>query len=623
VRLSRKVFLLLLLCALPPAALSGWVSVRVGGRAIETRVLDFEERAAAQAAEGVERSLHDAAADLRRICDYIPFERFPQDELAQALRIPYQQLGWATAVALLDESGRPLATPARRGAGERSPGDREPLDLTDLEIFGAHVPLRAALDRAEAISAPYLSASGAPRLAYARSFAVAAGRRRWVLAVEASLAGIQAKLATLVPGRSGAAYLVDAHGVLVTHPRADWLRARRSTLRQPVVGRGLVAGTVVSGRYRDLGTREVIGAFAPVPAIGGGVVLEQPGAEAFAAIGQLRAVALLWTLVGLALAGFGAVILARGVTAPVRELAEAARAVERGDYDRRLAVRTRDELGDLAEAFNRMSAEVRQKQEEVTAWNRELAARVEERTRELREARDQVVRSEKLAATAELAAGVAHELNNPLTGILGLGQVLLQSCTNGVRQDLEEIVNQAGRMRDIIRNFMRFARPSSGTGRQPLCLNRVVEDAVLIHREKIDKRHIEVAMDCAPALLDVDGSPSDLLLAVMHLVSNAVHAMPRGGTLALTTRVVDHAAVKVVVRDSGVGIEPERLSRIFEPFYTDRSVGASRAGGGLGLSVAHRIIEEHGGRIVVDSTPGAGTSFTLFFPGIRKELHLR
>src|SRR5574341_1216247 len=129
----------------------------MGRREIKTRVLDYERRAAAQAADGVERSLREFAKDLARTRDYIPFEHFPQEELGQALRIPYQQLGWATAAARLDEAGRPLAPPARRVPGERVPADREPVDIADLQLFGRHVPLARALSGDTAFGPTYLS----------------------------------------------------------------------------------------------------------------------------------------------------------------------------------------------------------------------------------------------------------------------------------------------------------------------------------------------------------------------------------------------------------------------------------------------------------------------------------
>jgi len=603
--------------------MSGWVSLEISSREIHERVLDTERRAATQASDVVERLLEQAAKDLGRTCEYIPFEHFPPDELAQALRIPYEQLGWATAVALLDATGRPLAPPARRLPNDKGPTDRETVSASDLKKFADRVPLRAALESEEAVGAPYLSSSGAPRISLARSFPVAAGQDRWVLAVEVSLSDAQSMLMGLAPGHSGIAYLVDGQGTLLTHPHHEWAKARRSIAKQPATREGMAGHTVATGHYVDLAGHEVVGAFAPVPALQGGVVLEQHADEAFAAIGRLRTAALLWTLVALGLAALGALYLSRGVTAPVGELASAARAVERGDYDKQLRVHSRDELGMLAETFNRMSEEVRAKQEEITAWNRELAARVEERTGELREARDQVVRSEKLAATAELAAGVAHELNNPLTGILGLGQVLLQDCTNGVRGDLEEIVRQAQRMRTTIANLTRFARPAEQTDRQTFNLNRVVGEAVAINRDKMIRHRVDARVDCASDLLDVEGNPDDLLLALLHLMTNAIQAMPKGGTITLQTRVVDHSAVKLLIADTGVGIEPDRLSRIFEPFYTDRAVGYGHAGGGLGLPVAHRIVEEHQGRIAISSQPGQGTSFTLFFPGLRRNLHLR
>jgi signal transduction histidine kinase len=600
------------------------VSVEASRKEIERRTLDHELRSAVHAADGIDRSVRDLARNLARACEYVPFEHFPPDELGQALRIPYQQFDGATAVALLDASGRALAPPARSARGARLAPDREIVDLADLEVFGRNIPLERALLEGTAIGPTYRSSSGAPRLVVAHSFSVARGQRRWVLAVETSLAAFQVRLAAIAPGRAGIAYLVDARGEPVTRPGSARAGDPRGAGPHSVVRRGLAGRAATSGRYRDVVRREnFVGAFAPVSGLGGGVVIEQPSREAFAALRQMTSAALLWTLVAAGLAVLAGALLARAMTAPVRELSRAAAAVGRGDVGHRLEVRSRDEIGELAQAFNAMAADVQAKQEEITRWNRELAARVEERTSELRDARDQIVRSEKLAATAELAAGVAHELNNPLTAILGLGQVLVRTSTNGVREDLEEIVGQAERMRAVIRNFMRFARPSDTGGRRPVNLNRVLDDCLAVTREKLEQRRIEVRLEGAPDLLDIEGNPADLLLAVLHLVTNAIEAMPRGGALTLRTQTLDHAAVKVVIQDTGVGIAPDRLSRIFEPFYTEHSTGSDRGGGGLGLPVAQRIAQEHQGRISVASTPGEGTTFTLFFPGLRRELHLR
>jgi signal transduction histidine kinase len=250
--------------------------------------------------------------------------------------------------------------------------------------------------------------------------------------------------------------------------------------------------------------------------------------------------------------------------------------------------------------------------------NAQLYDRLRQGMRDLEETQAQLVQSARLAAVGELAAGVAHEINNPLTSIIGFTRLLLEDLPldHPARADLETIDREAARTRQIVRALLDFARTSEPI-LVPTDLNDLVEEAVMLVCTRSVLARVELEKDLSslpPSMLD----SNQIKQVLVNLLTNAVQAMPDGGHLTIATRLTERdidgvfrQMAAVYVSDSGVGIPPENLERIFDPFFTTKEVGQ---GTGLGLSISYGIVEKHNGRIEVESVPGKGSTFTLLLP---------
>ncbi|MBI3072691.1 MAG: HAMP domain-containing protein [Deltaproteobacteria bacterium] len=319
---------------------------------------------------------------------------------------------------------------------------------------------------------------------------------------------------------------------------------------------------------------------------------------------------------------------ARGISRPVGELARGARAIGAGAFDTTIPVRARDEIGMLAESFNAMGgalkrsrAEIERQNEEIRQWNEELQARVDARTRELREAQDQLLQSQKLAAVGELGAGVAHEINNPLAGVLGLTQLLLirTKPEEAAYRSLKSIERESLKIRDIVANLLRFSQEQAGAGGAHIEANQVLDDALTMVQNQLMSQNIEIVRQYGTELPKIVGDSSALQQAVLHIISNAKNAMPKGGKLTLATDTFEDKVVNMRIGDTGRGIAKENLERIFEPFFTTKD---EWSGKGLGLSVAFRIVSEAKGKISVVSEVGKGSTFTITLPAVARGTQL-
>jgi len=303
---------------------------------------------------------------------------------------------------------------------------------------------------------------------------------------------------------------------------------------------------------------------------------------------------------------------------PIKELEALAGRVAAGERGVTIASNSEDEIGDLANAFNRMSAALTGQEEEIRGLNRGLEQKVQQRTAELEEknalllqAQQELVRVEKLAAIGELAAGVAHEINNPLAIIRGNAELLQMSLADDSSQQEEVgiISRQVGRVERIVANLLKFARREhKSIGPTPV--NAILTEILsqVGHQIPLDGYEL-ITRYCAGDLV-IQADADQLRQVFTNLVLNALQAMPSGGILTVTTAVPTGAGrCEIVIADTGVGIPPENLGQIFNPFFTTRSDGT-----GLGLSVSYGIIRAHGGDIAVESTPGAGTSFRVTLP---------
>ncbi|PIR20052.1 MAG: hybrid sensor histidine kinase/response regulator [Deltaproteobacteria bacterium CG11_big_fil_rev_8_21_14_0_20_47_16] len=226
----------------------------------------------------------------------------------------------------------------------------------------------------------------------------------------------------------------------------------------------------------------------------------------------------------------------------------------------------------------------------------------------------ELIQQEKMAAIGMLAGGIAHEINNPLGGILAFTQLLIRDCTgeSAMKGDLEEIERAAVRCKKIVSDLLDFSRLSKPKDRQWLDVNPLLEKLFPFLKMEFKSWNIDLVTDLDASIPKAFGSANQLQQVFLNLITNACHAMPKGGTLTVKTQISrDKSSVVVRIVDTGVGIPKANLAKIFDPFFTTKEPGK---GTGLGLSVSYRIIKEHKGSIVVDSELGRGTTFSVELP---------
>ncbi len=313
---------------------------------------------------------------------------------------------------------------------------------------------------------------------------------------------------------------------------------------------------------------------------------------------------------------------ARGIFRPIERMHATIGRIDAGDDQARVGhLASRDELGRLATAFDRLLDDQAARRAELQALNASLDRKVAERTadlaaanEELRAAQRRLVMSEKLAAIGELTAGVAHEISNPtavIQGNLDLLREELGPAAQPVANEIRLIHEQVGRIRLIVTKLLQFARPGEFAGYvERVDVNAALADCLVLTRQHLARADVTVVQSFA-ATGRVSINLQELQQVLINLIVNAVQAMPAGGTLTLETTDRDPAGdargVRITVRDTGSGIRAEDLARIFDPFFTTKK----RQGTGLGLSISHTLVERYGGRIEVDSAPGQGAAFTV------------
>jgi len=308
----------------------------------------------------------------------------------------------------------------------------------------------------------------------------------------------------------------------------------------------------------------------------------------------------------------------RVVGKPVQSLKRGTERLAAGDLGYQIDVQSNDEIGELASSFNSMSRELQTARKQNLAWTHTLEERVEQKTRELKRAHEHALHTEKMASIGKMAAVLAHEINNPLSGILTYAKLLhkwIDRDASGHRQEicdsLDLIASESRRCGDLVRNLLTFSR-TTPMNLQPANLNQVIDRSLRLVQHQLDLASIHVQQQLDPDLPQVQCDAAQIEQVILALVMNALDAMPQGGNLWITTSLAhDPDRVLIVVRDDGSGIPAEILPRIFEPFLTTKETGR---GVGLGLAISHSILERHGGAIQVQSELGRGTTFTVTLP---------
>ncbi len=308
------------------------------------------------------------------------------------------------------------------------------------------------------------------------------------------------------------------------------------------------------------------------------------------------------------------------VNIPVRKLTQGTHEITKGNLDHRIKVRSSDEIGDLADSFNRMSEELGRARDELTEWAQTLEERVEQKTDELRRALSNMVQMEKMASLGKLSASVAHELNNPLAGILAYARLLKKKIGKGnlteqsskeIENELNMIADESARCGNIVNNLLLFSRQKVGDF-QSQNLGPIIEQSLKLIAHHLSMNNVRYELNMPEAAVEAICDPQQIEQALIALEINAIEAMPDGGILKIGMRLLEkEGEVEIRVSDNGIGINGEDLEHIFEPFFTTKKDGK---GTGLGLAVVHGIVERHNGKIEVQSRPGMGTTFIMRLP---------
>ena len=326
--------------------------------------------------------------------------------------------------------------------------------------------------------------------------------------------------------------------------------------------------------------------------------------------GALASIAALF-LVVMALAAWVSLRWARAIFGPLERMEATMQRVEGGELAARVgSVTSADEIGRLAQHLDRLLGAIDDNTRALQRWNAELDAKVAERTQALQDAQQQLVKAEKLATVGQLTAGIAHEVNNPIAVIQGnldlLRELLGPEGAARVAPELKLVDEQIERMRLIVTRLLQFARPTEYAGYvEAVDTAMALADCLVLAGHQINRVGVRVQRDCRARRLPAINR-QELQQVLVNLIVNALHAMPDGGTLRLATEDVGSDAVAITVADSGPGLAPQVLARLFQPFVTGRKEGT-----GLGLWISRGIVERYGGSLTAGNGAAGGAEFVM------------
>ena len=423
-----------------------------------------------------------------------------------------------------------------------------------------------------------------------------------VLVADVNLKSMWALVDSIALGKQGRAYVVGNNGILIAHAEKRRVYAQEDFSVLNVV-KNVLEGREGHHIYIDFDGEEVIGAYAPVPTLGWGVIIQQPTEEAFFLAARMRMNVLFFIVGSILLASLIALVFTRRMTKPIRALVRGTHFFSQGKLDHRIHSGSNDELGALAVEFDRMAAS-------------------------LLEIQKKLQRAERLATMSKFASIVSHEIRNPLNSMSINMQILKRELMKKDRGDPEKqekflnmVASEIERLDELVRNFLLIARPHEL--KLSTCEVNDVLDEVLVSQElRAKKQHVKILRDFHSDSNSCQADRDQLKQVFLNIVINALEAMPSGGQLKVTTEshirtmagsqegeelVRRHIAI--LFADTGVGIPKKELETIFDFYYSSK-----KGGTGLGLAIAQKIVEEHNGTITVESKVARGSIFTVTLP---------
>lgn len=405
----------------------------------------------------------------------------------------------------------------------------------------------------------------------------------------------------------GNAYVATGNGRLIAHPERERVYRQDDLSGSPV---GMALGEQQSGTLVYTGASgEMVAAFATVTPIGWKVVIEQPADRAFARSRDMILGISVLMVISAAVASLIGILVVRKIVRPIYELVRGAQMFARGRLTHTIETPGHGELTTLAREFNQMARELLEKE------------------RRLKQA-------ERLATLSKFATILSHEIRNPLNSMI-INLRILKRDMEKQNGDLgnrgghyEKVISEIWRIDSLVENFLNYARPPELMP-YPHDINEVLDEVVATHQGTAQERGVRIVTRYQDGELPVSVDVNQIKQVFLNIMLNAFDAMEAGGTLTISTERApprdrgdltpegfgDSPRVNIKFEDTGRGIDPGRLDRIFEVYYTSKSTGT-----GLGLPIAQQIVEKHGGVITVESTPGQGTAFTLILPALETEM---
>ena len=314
-----------------------------------------------------------------------------------------------------------------------------------------------------------------------------------------------------------------------------------------------------------------------------------------------------------------AILISRFVTSPVKQMVAGTKKVADGDLNVDIKVRSKDEIGQLAISFNLMIIDLKIAHEEIRNWSMRLEKKIEERTRKLYLTRAKLIQSEKMASLGVLASSVAHEINNPLQGILTYIKLMLKILKGGKPtdknlKDFDEYLvlmgNEIERCGGMVKNLLVFSKQSKLEIREE-DINSIIDNALKLVENKVKLQNIHILTELGKTLPKLSCDRKQIQQSFIALLINSIEAIESGGEITIKTAQFDHEYILISISDTGKGISEVNIRNVFDPFYTTKE---SSKNTGLGLFVVYGIIKEHNGTIEVKSKPGEGTKFLIKLP---------
>ena len=451
-----------------------------------------------------------------------------------------------------------------------------------------------------------------------------------VLSADISFKRVMLSVMDIDVGKNVNVVVIASNGRVVAHTRIQQV-PELDLSRSPVAEEVLAGQEGTMKGYTDELRRQVLGSYMPIRELGWGVLIQRPLADIDAEVGQLKTTIILVTIASIVLSVLAGWLMSRQITKPVHQLASASERVAQGDLSTWIEVKSSNEVGVLADSFNKMIVSLRKSRDELQQWGEELESKVHERTSELekrsQELTDTNIRLKEMSRhKSQFLANMSHELRTPLNSILGFSEVLQEKMFGELNEKQEEYVNyilESGQhLLSLINDILDLSKIEAGKLEIEMGNVRIrdlLTNSLTMVKEKALKHGIEPSLKLEDGIPDIYADERKLKQIVFNLLSNAVKFTPDGGKVGIEAfREDEH--IRVTVWDTGIGIKEGDKGKLFKEFQQlDSGADKKYQGTGLGLALSKRLVELHHGRIWVESGAGKGSRFSFTLP-IREEV---